>query len=164
MSEYVFTSRGYEILLEMIKKNESILEQSTRTKSEAGQGQDDWHDEQFQRAMVEEEMWQKRLLGLKKILSQAQIIEPEEQNEFVDIGTGVVIQHEDGSIFKFIMQGCVLEIDEEMNFVSVHSPLGQAILGSKAGETKSFRVEDKEKKITVQKIFPPSEAEILFKK
>ena len=161
MSRYIFTPKGYEALSKIIKKNELLLNKSTKVKSEAGAGQDDWHDEQFQRAMIEEEMWGKRVRDIKEVLSQAEIIEPKEQNEVVDLGTGVVLKFENGSISKYILEGFAVEALD--NRLSIHSPLGEAILGAKKGEKRTFQVEKKSKSVIVVEILLPSKAEEIFK-
>jgi len=162
MDEFIFTPKGYEALLAAIRKTEHMLNKSTRMRTDAGAGQDDWHDEQYQRAMIEEEMWDARLKELKTILSKSRIVEPQEQDETVELGNGVRIQYKDGSILEFVMQGCMLSMLEDITFVSIHSPLGQAIVGANVGDTVSFRVGKNERTVKILKILPPSRADTIF--
>jgi transcription elongation factor GreA len=161
MNRYILTPKGYEGLMNIVKKNQTMLDNSTKLKSEAGAGQDDWHDEQFQRAMIEEEMWEKRVKDLEEILSRIEIVEPEEQNEVVDLGTGVILKFENESISKYILDGFSLEALGDR--ISIYSPLGKAIVGARKGEEVIFRVGENERKVTVVEIYLPSMAEEMIK-
>lgn len=156
MEKYIFTRKGYKALIQLIKKNEAILKQTTKAKSEAGAGQDGWHDEGFKTGATEEMMWSKRLGELEELCRNAEVVDPIEQNEFVDLGTGVILGQEDGKTSKFILEGYNIEGLEGR--LSIHSPLGQAILGAKKGEKRSLLIGGNEKLIIIQKIIPPSKA------
>lgn len=160
MDTYIFTRKGYAALLEVIRRTESMLNQAIEMKAEAGSSQDGWHDEGFKLGVVEEMTSSRRLGDLQAICSNARIIDPEEQNETAKLGNGITIEYEDGSSFDFILEGYAIEYSE--NRVSVHSPLGSAIIGAKEGEKKSFKVGDRNIVITVKKILPPSTAESLI--
>lgn len=160
MNEYIFTQKGYEALLKKVRETKELLNQAIRLKSEAGSGQDGWHDEGFKLGVTEETMWDKRLIELQDLCSNAQVIDPKEQNDIVGLGTGVILEYEDGSTFKFILEGYAVEMLEGR--VSIHSPLGRTILGAKEGEKRSFQVGATKKTVMVKKILPPSMAETLF--
>lgn len=160
--EYVFTPKGYEVLLKEIEQTEERMNESMRARTEAGAGQDDWHDEGYQRAMVDEEMWAKRLAELQSIRSLANIVEPQEQTERVEIGNGVAVQYDDGTVLKFILEGCVLRGIKGVTFVSIHSPLGKTIIGARQNETRIFQGAKKTRIITIKKILPPSRASEIF--
>ena len=107
--------------------------------------------------IAEEMMWSKKLGELEKILFNAQVIEPEEQDKRVAIGVGVVIEYEDGITAKFILDGYLIEPEE--NRVSFYSPLGRALLGAEEGEERELVIGGRKKIIFVKKIFLPSAAE-----
>ena len=160
---YVFTTRGYKILQECIRKVEDKLSEATKSKSEAGAGQDTWHDEGFKLGIVDEMMWSKRLTELKKIFLSAQLVQPEEQNEKVMIGVGVIVEHEDGTIANYIIDGYLVKSEDKR--ISVYSPLGKALLEAKEGDKRVMVIGNRKKVIFLKKIFPPSVAEkIILKK
>jgi len=64
MTRYIFTLKRYEELKKLIDKTKERLTRITKTKAEAGSGQDTWHDEGFKMGLVEEMMWSKRLREL----------------------------------------------------------------------------------------------------
>lgn len=154
MTQYIFTQRGYKLLTELIEKTRKQLSQITNEKAKAGSGQDTWHDEGFKIAVAEEMMWSKRLGELQSLIFNARVTKPKEQNEFVEIGTGIIIEYEDGSTFRFILDGYLVDITED--YVSIYSPLGKALLGARKGEER--KLEKTEKIVKVKKIFPPSKA------
>jgi len=44
MNKYIFTRKGYEALVNLIRKTEEMLKKVTKAKTEAGSGQDSWHE------------------------------------------------------------------------------------------------------------------------
>jgi len=105
-------------------------------------------------------MWSKRLGELENLLVNAQVVDLEEQNEIAGLGTGVILEYEDRNISKFILEGFSVEVLEGR--VSIHSPLGKAILGAKEGEKRIFRVGENKRIVTIKRILPPSLAETIF--
>lgn len=151
----VFTKAGYEEIRQLVKRTEKALREASRSKNEAASGQDGWHDEGYKIGVGEEMTWSKRLGELQEMLFGAEIIEPEEQDNCVQIGNGVVIQYSDGSTFEFILEGYWVGSLE--NRVSVYSPIGQVLLGAKKGEKRALK-SDKEGAVTVINILSPSSA------
>ncbi len=130
----IFTKRGYKRLMEIIKETERKLKQVIKEKAEAGSGQDTWHDEGFRIGVTNEIMWSKRLGELQSLLRSAQVVTPEEQNKVIRIGNGVIVEYEDGSVFKFILEGHMAGKLEAG--VSTYSSLGKIVLGAKIGEER----------------------------
>lgn len=157
MDGYVFTARGYKMLQEHICRTKERLSQATKLKSEAGAGQDAWHDEGFKLGLVDEMMWSRRLKELEKILFVAQLIQPEEQRERAEIGVGVVIEYEDGVTDKYIIDGYLMDSEEKR--ISVYSPLAKAMLGAKEGDERIMVIGDRKITFSIEKIYPPSVAE-----
>jgi len=162
MKEYIFTKKGHEALKKIIEKTQQMLNQARELKGEAASGQDGWHDEGFKIAATDEMMWERRLAELKHLYHQAKIVEAKEQNKIVDLGTGVILRFEDGSMASYIIEGFTVEALE--NRLSIHSPLGEAIIGAKTGEKRSFKVGNNKKTVTIEKIVLPSKAEEIFMK
>ena len=76
------------------------------------------------------------------------------------IGTGIIIEYEDGAIGKHILEGYMVNVSEGR--ISIYSPLGKALLGAQEREKRILKIENVKKIITIQKIFPPSAAETIF--
>lgn len=162
MTYYTFTQKGYQILLRKIDEAGKELKKAVELKATSGASQDGWHDEGFKLAQTEEFLWQKRISELKQLASNADVIEPAEQNETVELGTGVILEFEDGNISQFILEGFSVESIER--WLSIHSPLGEAILGAKKGERRNFQVGKNKKTVTIKNILPPSKAEEIIEK
>jgi transcription elongation GreA/GreB family factor len=138
------------------------LKEIIQLKAEAHSGQDGWHDEGFQMFQTEEMMLSKRLSELQNLRYNAQIIEPEEQNEVVKIGNGVVIEYEDGKTLEFILDGYV--ITPSKNRVSIYSPLGKILQGARKGEERILLIGKTKRVVKVKEIYSPSVAKILLPK
>jgi len=160
MAHYTFTKKGYQILLKKIDEAEKELKKAIELKATSGVSQDGWHDEGFKLAQTEEFLWQKRTGELKQLASNAEVVEPIEQNTTVELGAGVILEYENGNTSKFILEGFAVEALEGR--LSIHSPLGQAILGARKGEKRNFQVGKNKRSITIKKILLPSVAETLF--
>jgi len=156
MSKYVFTRIGYNCFNEQLKRVQEHLARATKEKGEAGAGQDAWHDEGHKISLVEEMMWSQRLGCLQEILSDCKIIDPQEQNETISIGNGVVIEYTDGTIKRFYIEGYVAE--PSLNIVSLSSPLGRLLIGARVGDSRTFILGNIRKVFLVKEIILPSEA------
>lgn len=158
---YIFTREGFKELERLIYETRERLNQTIRAKAEASSGQNGWHDEGFQMLEAEERKLSKRLGELQNLYLNAQIIEPEEQNGFVKIGTGVIIEYENGSTFKFVLDGYVVR--PLKNRVSIYSPLGRTLQGAKKGEERTLQLENTKRIIKVKEIYSPSVAKTILK-
>jgi transcription elongation GreA/GreB family factor len=156
----IFTKKEFEELKKSIEEVERKLKEIIQQKSEAFSGQDSWHDEGFKLGIVEEMTWSKRLRELQELLSKAEIVEPEEQNEYVRIGTGVVIEYEDGSIKRYIVEGYTVTTTPYK--LSIYSPLGKVLLNAKVGDERILNVGGKRRKLIVKEIIPPSKVKEIF--
>lgn len=155
---YFITPTALRRLEGLINELEQKVKKLAIEKTSSGAEQDGFHDEGFRMLFIEERMWLQKLGELQKLYKELRIVEPEEQNEHVDIGTGVVVEYDDGSIYKLVVEGYIPEGQLE-NCISIYSPLGQAILGAKKGEEKRLKVGDQEKTIKVVEILFPSVAQ-----
>lgn len=157
MDGYIFTIKGYRMLRECIFRTEKRLAQVTKLKSESGSGQDTWHDEGFKLSITDEMMWSKRLGELEKLFLTARLIKPEEQNDKVKIGVGVIIKYEDGTIVEYVIDGYLVEPEEGR--LSIYGPLGRALLGAEEGDKRTVIIGNKKRIFFIEKIFSPSVAE-----
>ena len=76
----------------------------------------------------------RRIKDLEDMLANAKLIEEDEDPTVVNIGDTVVLQNEEGGLETFRIVG-VAESDPSKGLISNESPLGQALLEQKVGET-----------------------------
>ena len=88
---------------------------------------------EYDAALEEQAIVEKRIAELEETLKGAQVISHETRSDFVVIGSTVVIEM-DGEVDEFTIVGRV-EADPSKKKISNESPVGSAILGAKAGET-----------------------------
>lgn len=87
----------------------------------------------YDAAKDEQSIIEGRIQELQNILAKAKIIESSSQkNDFVVIGSTVAVEA-DGQVDEFTIVGS-LEADPSKKKISNESPVGQALLGAKAGE------------------------------
>lgn len=78
-----------------------------------------------------------RIAELEHILNNCIIIEKQEKNDKVNIGSKVKLEDEKGNIFEYIIVGS-LESDPLNKCISFKSPLGEALLNKEKGEEIEF--------------------------
>lgn len=132
------------------------LAKATDMKAQASSGQDGWHDEGFKIGLVEEMMWSRELGRLQELMVKAKVVEPEEQNATVQLGNGVVVERDDGSVIRFVLSGYMS--DPADGHVSIYSPVGQTLIGATEGEERVLSLKDSRQILKVIKILPPSVA------
>lgn len=88
---------------------------------------------EYDAALEEQSLTENRISELEEILKGAKVIEKEHAVDFVVIGSTVKIEIE-GEIDEFTIVGRV-EADPSKKRISNESPVGEALLGTKAGET-----------------------------
>ncbi|MCP4357965.1 MAG: transcription elongation factor GreA [Chloroflexi bacterium] len=123
------TELGQELMfLQTVKRLEII----DRLQDARGGG--DWMDS-TEHMLIEEELAfvDGRIRELNYMLYHAQIIEPDNENNIVDVGETVVIETSDGELEEYTIIG-VAEADPGNGLISNESPLGQALLNHKVGE------------------------------
>jgi len=161
MKLYQFTPKGYERLRELVKEAEETYRRIIEEGYKSGAEQDGHHDEGFQKSLSNAMVQSKRIRELQELLANANIIAPIEQFDAVRIGTGVLIEYENGTTDTFILEGYMVgELDEHT--ISTYSPIGQALIGAKVGEERILKLPRSTRRATVKKIFPPSRAAALF--
>ncbi len=154
-----FTRRGIDEFNKQFERTADNLKRATDEKGFSGNGPDAWHDEGHKIALVDEMMWSQRLGEMQVILSQASLIEPEEQKQKVRIGNGVRVEFEDGTEKGFIIDGYLVSISVPR--ISIYSPLGRALVGKEEGDSCELEISGKKRVVTIMEIIMPSEAERL---
>lgn len=157
LDELIFTPDGYKTLEEKMRQTAERLAKATDMKAQASSGQDGWHDEGFKIGLVEEMMWSRELGRLQELMVKVKVVELEEQNTTVQLGNGVIVERDDGSIIRFVMSGYMSDPGEGR--VSIYSPVGQALMGATEGEERALSLKDSKQILKVIKILPPSMAE-----
>lgn len=79
----------------------------------------------------------RELRRLANIIKNAQIITPN-ANGVIDIGSQVTLENENGTVTYTIVGG--FESDLSKGRISLHSPLGKALMGKKKGEKATIHV------------------------
>lgn len=164
---YFFTKKGLELKrLDIKLQEEKVRSIGCEVGEEAGTNCD-WHDnfgyEEAKRKLETESGLLKRL---KNETEGGIVIEITEQNEKVAIGvTAIALVDE---LEKEFTIGAYGESDPNLALISYISPLGQALLNMKVGESKDIILSGRGVKIKITRIDPPSSkyeklAEVFFK-
>lgn len=88
---------------------------------------------EYDAALEEHAIVEKRIAELEETLKDAKIIEGVSKSDFVVIGSTVVIEM-DGEVDEFTIVGS-MEADPSKKKISNESPVGSALLGAKVGES-----------------------------
>ena len=88
---------------------------------------------EYDAALEEQAIVEKRIAELENTLKDAKIIANVPRSDFVVIGSTVVIEM-DGEVDEFMIVGSI-EADPSQKRISNESPVGAALLGAKAGES-----------------------------
>ena len=95
-------------------------------------------NQEYQEARDAQAVLEDRIIRLEAILKTAKIIS-EHETSIVAIGSAVTLERGgDKSKKSYTMVGSE-EADASVGKISIHSPLGQAVLGKAKGETFSFQ-------------------------
>lgn len=133
MTNVYLTRRGLEDAkaeLEFLKKTKRG--QIAEIIHQARQYGDLAENSEYDAAMEEQAMVESRISELENILKAAKVIAQPKHQDFVVIGSTVMIEMDDG-IDEFTIVGRV-EADPSKKRISNESPLGQALVGAKKGE------------------------------
>lgn len=128
------TSQGLAKLKDEFEFLNNTKRPETIERLQEARDNSDWMD-QTEFMLVEDEVAfiDGRIQQLQYILDHAQLIEPGNEDNIVDIGETVIVQTEDGEMERFTIVG-VAETDPTAGFISNESPLGRALLDHKVGE------------------------------
>jgi len=140
-----FTKKALE------KKAEQLKEDVIRYKRAMGEAidkGDEYHDNfVYEQASRDFEFAGRQLYNLLDKLSNFIIIEPRKDIFAVDIGNTIIIQFNDETEDEKVTLLGPDDSVQKNEWISFESPLGQSLIGKRAGETASFVVEDNQKQI-----------------
>ena len=88
---------------------------------------------EYDAAKNEQAMIEGEIIEIEEKLKYAKIIKDSEKKDSVSLGSKVVFVTEEGEEFAYELVGTT-EADVELGRISNESPLGNALLGKKAGE------------------------------
>lgn len=92
---------------------------------------------EYQEARAAQAEIEERIQNLELVLKNAEIIKPR-HSDTVDVGVSVVVQKEGGEKIRYQVVGSE-EANTKEGKISNRSPLGQAMIGKKEGESFSFK-------------------------
>ena len=94
-----------------------------------------------------------RIRQLEQMLKDAVVIETTDSDD-VQAGALVELRHEDDDDVVTYLVGSIEERNETYDVLSMHSPLGQAILGKAPGATVTYQGPKRELSVTVVAVRP----------
>ena len=140
--EVILTAGGYDKLLEELEHltNARRREVAARIKSAIEFG-DISENSEYDDAKNEQAFIEGRITQVKDVLAKASLIDEKKiTTKVVSVGSRVkLLDVEENEEFEYMMVGSV-EADPENHRISNESPVGQAILGRKAGEAIQVKV------------------------
>jgi len=138
------TPQGYKKLTEELSHLTTVrrheIANRIREANEHGEFADD--NTEFDEIKFEQALVEKRVAELKELLGQAQKLTPKDiPTDRVGVGSVVKLRNMDkrGDIFDVRMVA-PYEADPDANYISMESPVGQALTGRKAGEKVEIKV------------------------
>lgn len=92
----------------------------------------------YHAAKEEQGKMEGRIMFLAKMLEEAEIVEAPEDSDEVVAGTIVELRYEGDDFTEKYLVGSIEEQVEGLDILSPGSPLGEALMGAKAGESVTF--------------------------
>lgn len=135
---YRLTAEGVAELKEelaLLTANRSELADKIKTAREFG---DLAENAEYQTARSDQEKNENRIGELEHILANAQIIAKPKGDSKVQLGSTVILKNDEGKDKQFQVVGTV-EADPLEGKISDESPIGQALLGKKEGESVEIK-------------------------
>jgi transcription elongation factor GreA len=128
------TNKGIAELEKELTYLRTVKRPETVEQMQDAKGSGDWID-QTEYMLIEQELAfiDGRIQELQFMLNHAELIEPGNEDNIVNIGETVVIQTGEDEIERYTIVG-VAETDPGKGFISNESPLGSALLGHKVGD------------------------------
>ncbi len=128
------TNKGLAELQEELTHLQTVKRPRTVEEMQEAKGDGDWMD-QTEYMLVEEELAfiDGRIQELQHMIDNAQLIEPGNEDNIVNIGETVTVQTSDGETEQYTIVGKA-EADPSQGFISNESPLGKALLDHQVGD------------------------------
>ena len=153
---YYVSQEGYDLFLKEIDNLRDLLNRSGKDKSESSNSAvgDGWHDNfDFEESARDEKKILKKIDDYRKILNNLEIIkEDSKDNNVVKLNDKVLLKldYEDGSseecIFKLVGTFYTNDLEE----ITLNSPIGKAIYHQKIPSITNYSVNDKTIKVEIK--------------
>ena len=139
-NEILLTQEGFETKTKELEEARHVLHEEIpeRLKVAKEHGGELRENKEFIDIQTEKEFYESKVRQLEDLLDRAEIIDESKiSTKSVGIGTTVTLKPSKGKemIFEVVSQA---EVNIEANKISIDSPIGQALVGHKKGETVSF--------------------------
>ncbi len=154
MKEYRLTKEGHDKLIEeredlVSNKRKEIAERLKDAKDNAGELAE---NTEYEYAKNEQAFIEGRIEQINEILNKHVIIEENNHNNIIDIGSNIEVKDLDSNKkIKYMLVSSV-ESDPENHKISDESPMGMALLGKKAGDSVQVKTPQSIIKLKVLKI------------
>ena len=154
MKEYRLTQEGYDKLIKeredlISNKRKEIAERLKEAKDNAG---DLSENTEYEYAKNEQAFIEGRIEQINDILSNHVIINGNDRNGIVDIGTTVEVLDIDSNKKRKYLLVSSVESDPENSKISDESPMGRALLGKKSGDEIQVKTPQSVLKLKVVKV------------
>jgi len=151
--QYKVTREGMDRLRERLEEAEGKLRKLLRQKQETAEsGGDHWHDNPaFYQLEMDERALHRQIGEIHDKLARAVIVERQGGVHDVGIGSFVEVAFGDGRKMELTIVDPEIASPSEGS-ISYDSPLGQAILGARSGDIRTYSVAGKEFEVKVIRI------------
>ena len=154
MKEYRLTKEGHDKLIEeredlVTNKRKEIAERLRDAKDNAG---DLAENTEYEYAKNEQAFIEGRIEQINAILNNHVIIEGNNHNDIIDIGSNIEVKDLDSNKKRKYILVSSVESDPENHKISDESPMGMALLGKKVGDSIQVKTPQSMIKLKVLKI------------
>lgn len=133
---HVLTRTGYERLKEELDHLRTVRRAEVTERLRAAREEGEGEESEYNLAREDQAFVEGRIAALERLMAEAEVMEepsPAGQPE-VGIGYSVVVRDEDGAEETYYIVG-PMEADPDSGRISTHSPVGQALVGHRAGDS-----------------------------
>lgn len=148
--QFHLTKQGLEELkteLEELKAQREPIAERIKAARELG---DISENAEYTAARQEQEQTESRIYEIENILQNVEIISDRKQNTQVHLGSRVKLKGDAGT--KEIQVVGTVEVDPLNGKISDESPIGQALLGKKVGDTTKIKTATSEQEYKIESI------------
>ena len=150
-----FTEKGFELIRKRIEIQKQKVNDIGKEAGEEAGIACDWHDNfGYEDAKRRLELESRILNDLMTVISDAQLVKVEEQNDVVAIGVTVKISVDD-DIRTYTIGGWG-ESDLDNNLISYNTPLALGIMRREEGDSVKVSMNKKLTSVGIERIYPPS--------
>ncbi|WP_034384568.1 GreA/GreB family elongation factor [Deinococcus sp. YIM 77859] len=155
--EIQVTAEGYQRLQETLQKERQRLEDAVASMAATLDDARDLEDRSLEAAQIDLPSMEARIVELEDVLARAVIVDTPQNQDEVRLGSVVVLQDEQHHRELRVQLVSAVEVDalaEGATQVSEDSPVGQALLGRRVGDTFEVEVGAGRARYTVKGIAP----------